>query len=434
MRERGRARRSGRPPAAPGRAARPSPCTPTRCSSSPPRPRRPRRRRRPPRRRRTAAPPPRRRAGPRGRSGSSRPSTGGGPEIEPSTSAPRSARGLGRDCVQVGEQRARRRARAATASASIRRDDREHDVGGGDDLGERPAAARDRPRARAAPSARSDRRPSRRHARPAAQQRAADCAPHRPGADDADGRHRGSLGGLGRRASLAMQRSGLTKTSSPSTSRSLPSSSSAPAISPRWTPQTISGFVSARSWNGQRRMWISMPCGSRREALLVEQPRDLGDRLVLAHPLERGRPANEKAAPGAARLRRRSSLAVRAAQRRVPVRIVASRRCSSPPRSPRRRARPQPIEHPRPAGLAARRRRSIEEAGVIEDPEVPADGVLVQFEPTGEIADTQPVGCRAKLVDDLYTVVVGQGATDGGWLGHCTKSIGKTRREDPQIC
>ena len=76
-----------------------------------------------------------------------------------------------------------------------------------------------------------------------------------------------------RLVSRATQRSGSTKTSSWSTRRSEPISSSAPSINPLCTAQTISGRLSASSWNGQRRIRTRAVRGRGPESLLGEQCR-----------------------------------------------------------------------------------------------------------------------------------------------------------------
>ena len=195
-RRRGRRPRSGARPGAPARAARPGPCRPTRCTSSPPTRGRSPRRRRPARLRRTAGPRPRRRAAPTGRSASSparagrtgdRPVDGLQPGgAERVCDAFRGDRG---DRVEIRDERRRpagsRSDRLGDLHRRPRRHDREHDIGLGDeplqpsDVLER-RLGREPPRARAPPVERDE------HPRPALPEPCAERASHRTGSDEPD--------------------------------------------------------------------------------------------------------------------------------------------------------------------------------------------------------------------------------------------------------
>jgi hypothetical protein len=98
--------------------------------------------------------------------------------------------------------------------------------------------------------------------------------------------------------------------------------------------------------------------------------------------------------------------------------------------------RPQPVEHARPARLAVRSGLRSEQAGAVEDAEMPSHGVLVQPEPPGELAHVEPVAGCAELLDDPHTALVGKCTADDGRLAHCTKSIGETpeRSANSLIC
>src|SRR5262249_21860610 len=104
------------------------------------------------------------------------------------------------------------------------------------------------------------------------------------------------------------------------------------------------------------------------EAFLIEEPSDLGDRLVLTDSLEPRWAADEKASPRASRLCC-ALLAVgqrgdRPGQdRRQQAMLVAARCCNC--------TRPQPVAHPRAPRAPVRGRRSVEEPGVVEDAQVP---------------------------------------------------------------
>jgi hypothetical protein len=126
-----------------------------------------------------------------------------------------------------------------------------------------------------------------------------------------------------------------------------------------------------------------------RKPLLVEQPRHLRDGFLVAYPRERRRAPDEVAAPGAAGLLG-LLLAVGnprngAGQngREQPVLV--------PHRGPLG-AWSQHVEHPRPPGLPVRRRPRLDQAGLAEQAEVPAHGVLMQTETTGELANVVAAG------------------------------------------
>jgi hypothetical protein len=55
-----------------------------------------------------------------------------------------------------------------------------------------------------------------------------------------------------------------------------------------------------------------------------------------------------------------------------------------------------------------------DDAGVGEDPEVPADGVLVQPEPRRQLRDAEAAGRRFELVDDARSARIGECAMPAG--------------------
>jgi hypothetical protein len=120
------------------------------------------------------------------------------------------------------------------------------------------------------------------------------------------------------------------------------------------------------------------PVGLGPEALLLQQAAHLGDRLIVAHPLDRRGTADEVAAPCPAGLLR-AALAVGELRdrpgedrREQPV-LVTRRRL--------RHLRPKDVDHAGPTGLPVRRRARVDEAGVSKQAEMPAHRVLVEREP-----------------------------------------------------
>ena len=222
------------------------------------------------------------------------------------------------------------------------------------------------------------------------------------------------------------QTPGRGKTWSSSTSSAEPTPSSTPSTRPRCIPHTTAGLSRARSAKGHRCMLTSSP--SRRGSKPRSARTRTSSRDGALGRLRGGGPVGRAPAPRATR-RLGVGLGAWAARNHRDERLgegaVLVRR--------RRARRPGPLpDATRAAGRLAVLGTRGDDAGVLEDSEVPAHGVRVEPDAPSELARVERPDRLLEGGDELRAAGIGESAVKGGRVCHGRSGAGAAGLRGPR--